>query len=161
MLAWIIDTCKGDVMKVRLLLGILLLTLCDSPEIATSVNSGVVIPTMSGQDISDNMAYVSGRLQPRWYLINVLPHDICLDCCIPGSITIPTHLLNQKLKKWPRSRKIVIYCAGGDCPLSKYAYQILQAMGFVDISVLEGGIRAWKQQGLPMVGRCRSGYLHG
>lgn len=153
-------------MKIRLVGGIFLHLFCGYFGIIASVESfsdSSLIPTVSWQEISDNMAFIQGKEQPRWYVVNVLPRDICSDCCIPGSINIPTHLLNpknQKLKRWPRSRKIIIYCAGDDCPLSKYAYQAFRSLGFTDVWVLDGGIRGWKRNMLPTIGRCKSGYLN-
>lgn len=105
---------------------------------------------------------VEGSVDPRWYLINVLPDGISGECFIPGSISIPTHKLEKKLsnpKKWPRSRKIILYCAGADCPLSRYAYEIVKKLGFDDVQVLEGGIVEWIQNKLPVQGACLFEYL--
>jgi rhodanese-related sulfurtransferase len=105
---------------------------------------------------------IQGKRQPRWYLINVLPNEFCSECSIPGSINIPTHKLEKKLansKKWPRDRKIVVYCAGGDCPLSKYAYEILKKLGFVDVQILAGGIIEWVADKLLVHGHCAFSYL--
>lgn len=127
-----------------------------------SADASTTYPTISWQDLSQNLDKVSSS--GPWYLINVLPHDIHIDCAIPGSINIPTHKLAKKLasdKKWPRSRTIVIYCAGLDCPLSKYAYQTLKGLGFVDVTVLEGGIRQWTKSMQELQGVCKSGYLLG
>jgi len=150
-------------MKIKLFIGLFCLTFLSNFEIISSDDS-VLIPTVSWSQIAKNMDFIKGKLLPRWYVVNVLPRDICRDCCIPGSINIPTHLLtykNSKLKHWPRSAKIVIYCAGENCPLSKYAFQALTSLGFTDVSVLEGGMRAWRRNMLPTIGRCKSGYLNG
>lgn len=130
--------------------------------ISADLESESQMPKISWQELSDNLDQISSS--GPWYLINVLPHDIYVDCALPRSINIPTHRLGKKLaspKKWPRSRKIIIYCAGMDCPLSKYAYQTLRGLGFKDVLVLDGGIRQWKQNMLTTQGVCRSGYLHG
>lgn len=105
---------------------------------------------------------IHGKKLPRWYLINVLPSDCCSECSISGSINIPVHKLEKKLanaKKWPRDRKIVVYCAGGDCPLSKYAYQILTKLGFVDVQILAGGITEWVADKMLVDGPCAFNYL--
>ena len=76
-------------------------------------------------------------------LINVLPRYICSNCIIPDSVNIPVHTLDKKLKnnhKWPRDSKVVVYCAGGSCTLSKYAYEIFKNNGFNDVMVLEEGL---------------------
>lgn len=155
---------KGDLMKIMVMIG-LVVCLIDNPMLHAdhAQDTFDTIPTVSWHDIAENMDFVQGKQRPRWYVVNVLPRDICIDCCIPGSINIPTHQLNSKnskLKRWPRSAKIIIYCAGGDCPLSKYAYQALHALGFTDVAILDGGMRLWKKNLLPTVGRCKSGYLN-
>ena len=114
------------------------------------------------QEVAENRAYLSAKNRDRWYLINVLPRYICSECTIPDSINIPVHILDKMLKnsqKWPRSRKIILYCAGGSCPLSCYAYEIVKKLGFNDVQVLEGGIAAWKNDGYPVTGKCLSRYL--
>lgn len=148
-------------MKIQLLvLGTILVS--TSLLFGAQVKSDEVMPTISWQELSDNLDKVSSS--GPWYLINVLPRDIYVDCSLPHSINIPTHRLGKKLaspKKWPRSRKIIIYCAGMDCPLSKYAYQTLRDLGFKDVLVLDGGIRQWKRNMMITQGVCKSGYLHG
>jgi rhodanese-related sulfurtransferase len=114
------------------------------------------------QEVAENMPYLSSKNMNRWYLINVLPRYICSECTITNSINIPVHILDKKLnnkQKWPRSRKIILYCAGGNSPLSRHAYQIVKKLGFDDVQVLEGGIAAWKQDGYPVTGKCLSQYL--
>jgi rhodanese-related sulfurtransferase len=118
------------------------------------------IPTISWQELTKNLDKTSKKDPYRWYVINVLPKDICTDCSIPGSINIPTHLLTKKLQNWPKDRKIVLYCVGQSCPLSKYAYQSLKALGFQNLVVLDGGMRSWKKNMMPTLGRCRFGYLY-
>lgn len=125
--------------------------------------SEVSMPYVTCQELARNMDYLSGKDGLRWYLINVLPRSIGADCTIPGSINIPVHLLDKKLKnsqKWPRDRKIIICCAGGMSPLSRYAYEIIKNLGFNDVQVLEGGVSAWKKYGYPVVGKCQAGYLN-
>jgi rhodanese-related sulfurtransferase len=114
------------------------------------------------QEVAENMSYLSAKNENRWYLINVLPRYICSECSITDSINIPVHILDKKLnnkQKWPRSRKIILYCAGGNSPLSRYAYEIVKKLGFDDIQILNGGIAAWKQNGYPVTGKCLSSYL--
>ncbi len=132
-----------------------------------SITSGVVgkalMRYITCQEVAENMSYLSPKNSNRWYLINVLPRYICSECTIADSINIPVHILDKKLsneQKWPRGRKIILYCAGGNSPLSKYAYEIVQKLGFDDVQVLEGGIAAWKEDGYPVTGKCLSRYLN-
>ena len=124
--------------------------------------SAVSISYVTCQELARNMDYLSGKDGFRWYLINVLPRYICAECTIPGSINIPVHLLDKKLKssqKWPRDRKIIVCCVGGVSPLSRYAYEIIKNLGFDDVHILEGGMSAWKNYGYSVIGKCRAGYL--
>ncbi|MBI2344879.1 rhodanese-like domain-containing protein [Candidatus Dependentiae bacterium] len=119
---------------------------------------------VSCKEVADHIDCLSDKDESRWYLINVLPRYICQDCTIVNSINIPIHILYKKLKnsqKWPRNRKIIIYCAGKDCALSRHAYEIIKNLGFVDVQVLDGGIFAWQQDGYPVKGKCQFGYLNG
>jgi rhodanese-related sulfurtransferase len=131
-------------------------------KIVASDQLGVELPYVSIDIVYSYKDNVEGKENPRWYLINVLPDDVCGECFIPGSINIPTHKLQKKLsnsKKWPRDRKIILYCAGGGCPLSKYAYEIVTNLGFKDVQILEGGIVEWIKNKLPIEGACLFEYL--
>lgn len=45
-------------------------------------------------------------------------------------------------------RSLILYCSTGE--RSAMAAATLQAMGYRDVRVLDGGIEAWKQMGLPV-----------
>jgi rhodanese-related sulfurtransferase len=94
-------------------------------------------------------------------VVNVLPKDVYGDCHIPGTTNIPVHKLEKVTRKWPKNRQIVVHCAGQDCPLSRYATELLQNLGFLNIKMFEGGLREWAAQGLQIKGLCRAGYLKG
>ena len=95
------------------------------------------------------------------YVINVLPRNVCADCKIPGTINIPFHKLPTKIRNWPKNRKIVVHCAGLQCPLGKYAYQHLLHSGFVNVRLYVGGMREWKGKNFSTLGPCKAGYLKG
>lgn len=101
----------------------------------------------------------SGIPHKFFYLINVLPKSAYQDCSIPGSLNIPFHKLEQKLKRWPKQRKIVLYSANASCILAKHAYEKLHDLGFNNVELLEGGIVEWFKTGYPVVGSCKAGYL--
>lgn len=148
---------KGGNMKIRsLVLGIFWI------GATTGIVGEASMRYITCQEVAENMAHLSAKNENRWYLINVLPRYVCSECTITDSINIPVHILDKKLnnkQKWPRSRKIILYCPGGNSPLSRYAYKIVKKLGFDDVQVLEGGIAAWKQNGYPVTGKCLSSYL--
>jgi rhodanese-related sulfurtransferase len=118
------------------------------------------IPTISCSDLQEKMGCSISR-EEGLYVINVLPKAICVDCSIPGTLNIPFHKLGKKAQKWPRNREIIIHCAGLDCPLGRYACELLHTMGFANVTLFDGGVRTWKRHNLPTTGKCRAGYLKG
>jgi len=123
------------------------------------------ITYITNKELIQEMDHVSGKKAPKWYLINVLPRYVSTDCMIVGSINIPVHVLEKRLKnsqKWPRDRKIIFYCQGKNPTnsyLSKSAYEITKKLGFTDVQVLEGGLSAWKNNEYPVTGQCKLGHL--
>ena len=87
-------------------------------------------------------------------LINVLDEESFDKEHIPDSRSLP---LERKdfLKEVNRlagrkDRRIVVYCAGPDCTASPTAGKKLEADGFTNISHYEGGMKAWREAGLPI-----------
>lgn len=82
------------------------------------------------------------------------PEDIAQTGTIPGARNIPRGMLEIKADtelpvKDPqlqdRSQKVIISCAaGGQAALSAKA---LKEMGFTDVSIIDGGLRGWKEAG--------------
>ncbi len=128
----------------------------------TGISFADEMKLISPHEVAEKMGYISGKKNPDWYLINVLPHYVCADCTIPDSYCIPVHILAKKLKdsqKWPRNRKIIIHCADESCPLARYAYENLKTLGFDDLYVMKGGLAAWKKASYPVRGKCLAHYL--
>lgn len=94
-------------------------------------------------------------------VINVLNPTTFKDCHIKGSINIPMHNLQIRLKRVPKNKKIIVHCASYECPLSKAAYKKLKGIGFNNVRSYEGGMREWKRKEYPVVGKCKAGYLKG
>ena len=73
----------------------------------------------------------------------------------PGAIHIPRGMLEFSVDPGHPSYKpdvtpdksIIVACASG--ARSALATETLHALGFTDVSNLEGGFKAWKEQGLP------------
>jgi rhodanese-related sulfurtransferase len=118
------------------------------------------IQTISCNDLQNEMQ-LSISNEGVLYVINVLPKAICTDCRIPGTLNIPFDKLNKKVQNWPKNREIVIHCAGLECPLGRYACELLHRMGFINVRLFDGGIRTWKSKNLPTTGACKAGYLKG
>lgn len=70
--------------------------------------------------------------------------------CIPGSIGIPLQELLKDTQKVPKNMPITVLCRTGS--RSSIAASFLQKLGFKEVSVLLGGMEAWKEAGLPIEG---------
>jgi hydroxyacylglutathione hydrolase len=67
---------------------------------------------------------------------------------VDGSISIPLNQLPDRLNELPRTRNILVYCAGGY--RSSIAASLLQQRGFVHVSEIAGGLAAWETAQLPV-----------
>lgn len=70
---------------------------------------------------------------------------------IPGALSIPLGTLAARTVDDPRlqsrSRPIIVTCQLGYN--AARAARLLEALGFSDVSYIEGGMRAWLEAGLP------------
>ena len=81
-------------------------------------------------------------------VIDVLPEEEYTKKHIPSSISIPFdnnanfvqevegHLVSK-------AQRIVVYCAGADCDLSKRAAQMLYDAGLTNVHPFEPGVEGW------------------
>ena len=69
---------------------------------------------------------------------------------LPNALHIPLSQLNARAGELGKltSRPVVVYCARGN--RSRTAGNLLAKHGFADIYSLHGGIKAWKDAGLPL-----------
>lgn len=70
---------------------------------------------------------------------------------LPGSINIPYVDIRPGALLPPRDARIVVYCSDEDCPISRYAYQSLQQLGYRDVYDMQAGLQGWKAAGYPTV----------
>lgn len=67
---------------------------------------------------------------------------------LPGALHIPLAALPGRLDELPKDTPVVMQCQSGG--RSSIASALLQARGFRNISNLRGGIRGWRDAGLPV-----------
>jgi rhodanese-related sulfurtransferase len=101
------------------------------------------IRTISYQELQNKM---SGDKPPQ--VVNVLEPQHYHLGSIQGSLKIPVSEIESRANELDRSREVVTYCAGYQCPASRQAAEKLAAKGF-NVSAYEGGIEEWKKSGLP------------
>jgi rhodanese-related sulfurtransferase len=69
---------------------------------------------------------------------------------IPGALPVTETELIARTRSLPKRRQIVLYCYCDEQEASRRAAAVLQSHGFLRVSVLEGGYRAWRDAGLPV-----------
>ena len=68
---------------------------------------------------------------------------------VPGSINIPVHELEKRMKELPRRREVVAYCRGPYCLMSYDAVAALRLKGF-KARRLQDGMPEWRLGGFPV-----------
>lgn len=68
---------------------------------------------------------------------------------IGGSLSLPLNRLAENLGRLPKSRSLLVYCAGGY--RSSIAASLLQGSGFESVGEIAGGIAAWEAAQLPVL----------
>jgi len=81
-------------------------------------------------------------------LIDVLPKENFQKQHIPGAINIPikdnANFVNDVMQHIAlKDQRIVVYCAGTQCPLSREAAQKLESAGFTNVQAFEEGVEGW------------------
>lgn len=67
---------------------------------------------------------------------------------ITGALSIPAGQIAARAKRLPKDKQIVFY--GSDMEAAMRAALELEALGFTNVSVLEGGLQAWEDAKLPV-----------
>lgn len=70
---------------------------------------------------------------------------------LPGAINVPYVDIRAGGALPDRGARVVVYCSDADCPISQYAYDALQRLGFSDLYDMKAGLQGWKSAGYPTV----------
>ena len=70
---------------------------------------------------------------------------------IPDAINIPYVEIRAGGLLPPRDKRIVVYCSSETCPISQYAYEALDQLGYEEIYDMRAGLQGWKDAGFPTV----------
>ncbi len=87
------------------------------------------------------------RLENGAVLIDVREQNEFEEARVPGATLIPLSEFADRYLEMPKDKEIVLICAGG--VRSAQAAQFAAQHGF-KLSNLEGGIKAWHDEGLPV-----------
>jgi len=81
-------------------------------------------------------------------LIDVREYPEFVAASIHGAELVPLARVTDRASAWPKDAPFVMICKSGR--RATQAAERLRAMGFSDVSVLDGGIDAWRAQGFPL-----------
>ena len=105
------------------------------------------IPNISIEELRAELA--AGTITEFW---NVLTDRYFSGELIPGSRRVPLDQVGRHVSRehTPNDAVIVVYCASVDCPQSGAAAEKLVTMGFTNVREFHGGLREWRENGLPL-----------
>lgn len=138
-----------------LLSGALLMTAC--AETTTSIPSADAV---TGQPVSvDGGTYTNLSVPEMQALLadkdfTFVNAHVPFEGDIPGTdVSIPYNEIDQHLDQLPADKdaRIVLYCRSGR--MSEMAAETLVGLGYTNVWNLDGGMVAWEQAGLEIVGR--------
>jgi len=88
-------------------------------------------------------------LAARPVLLDIREPDEYASARIPGSVNLPRGLLEKHAPEVAgRAQPVIVCCQSGR--RSALAADVLETMGYVAVSSLQGGLEAWKAAGLPV-----------
>jgi rhodanese-related sulfurtransferase len=110
-------------------------------------NNNGNLKTISTEELAANLN--SGQSFEFW---NVLTSEYYSNENIAGSRHVPLDQIGRELANidLPKDTKIVVYCAGPECPQSGAAAEKLLAYGYKNVRAYEGGLEEWEAAGLPI-----------
>lgn len=87
-------------------------------------------------------------------IIEALPKSEYDHGHIPGALSMPLETLAAEAPKQltDKSQKIITYCKSADCAASTKAAEILEGLGYTNVSDYVGGKEDWKSAGLRLQG---------
>ncbi len=101
------------------------------------------VKTISKEELAEKIKSGSGV-----QVVNVLDADYYKLGMIQGSLRIPLVQLEKRVNELDKTKEVVTYCASYQCGASSKAAHLLAGKGF-NVRAYEGGIKEWKEAGLP------------
>ena len=107
---------------------------------------------------------LAGELErPDVLLVDVREPGETENGVIPGAVLVPRGMLEFRadhgspyhLEGFELRRRVIVYCAAG--PRSALAVRSLQDLGYRDVAHLDGGFRAWVEEGRPVTAPAGTG----
>lgn len=124
--------------------------------IAVALGSGLLLawPALAkggaGGAISTTQAVLMMN-QQHAVLVDVRPLELFNNGHIAQARSLPASDLPLKANSLPKNKPLIIVCDLGKSAVSAAA--ALKKLGFAEVSVLEGGLKAWGEAGLPITAK--------
>jgi rhodanese-related sulfurtransferase len=100
---------------------------------------------------------------PNIQVVDCREQDEWDEAHVDGMTLIPLSQMGQRLNEMDKNRPLIVVCLSGGRSLR--AAQQLAQIGFTDVKSMQGGLRAWAEQGQPLAslrpapdGAIRSGF---
>jgi sulfur-carrier protein adenylyltransferase/sulfurtransferase len=109
------------------------------------------VPEWTSAQANEALTQQRQQEQDEVVLVDVREKNEWDEGYIPGALHVPRGFLELRIEEAipDKSKKVVLYCAGGTRSL--YAGLTLKQMGYEDVISLAGGYGQWKNSGLPTV----------
>ncbi|SDJ12004.1 rhodanese-like domain-containing protein [Billgrantia gudaonensis] len=103
--------------------------------------------TINREDLA---ARLEGRERPT--LVEALPEKYFQQWHLPNAVNINHDQVRQRAPELLPNKQaaIVVYCASATCQNSHMAANQLEAMGYTDVTVYQGGKEEWEKAQLPV-----------
>lgn len=130
-------------------LGSIAFAACSSD--ATSQQSTAIVSTYTSPTTQLEPKKAQQLLATNAVLIDVRnPDEVAEEAYnVPNKLNIPLSELEARLAEVPKDKQVVVACQRGG--RSQKAFDLLAKLGYHNVANLEGGMEAWKGQGLPTV----------
>lgn len=151
-----------DLRKASLLVVLALVSACGDSEVegeSAMIGGADTLPlSVPAPQVEDGLLIVSPERVFEWQqsdaefvLIDARDEVQYAREHIPGAINLPYVEIRAGGLLPPRDQRVVVYCSSETCPISQYAYQALDQLGYQEIYDMRAGLQGWKDAGFPTV----------
>ena len=109
-----------------------------------------VLESLTPQEMSEELnggtLVVDLREEDELYVVGWVPNSVWAPRGMLEFWADPTDRRHRT--EFDPNRRLILYCSSGE--RSAIAAATLRSMGYRDVRVLDGGIEAWKREGLPV-----------
>ena len=104
------------------------------------------------REISPEEVATKQRAGEKFILIDVRELEDYQEAHLPFAVNMPRGFLEAEIARHEAGPDTAIVCQCGGGSRSALAAKTLQEMGFRNVASMAGGLKAWKEKGLPVEG---------